>query len=106
MTKQICVPDAEEYAQIFYSQIESLANNTPIGKYMDSVKTTWKVVAGMAVASVAITILYIMLLRWITKPILYISLLIIFGLGVGGGFLAYQKSEDVKAQFPLTYSEN
>lgn len=48
----------------------------------------------MVFAAFIITIVYLLLLRWITKPILYISLFAIFLFGaLGGGFLYLQKDE-------------
>jgi hypothetical protein len=47
---------------------------------------SWKVLAGMAFGSLLITVLYIVLLRWITKIILYTSLVgfLIFGFAFAG----------------------
>lgn len=48
----------------------------------------------MVFVAFIITIVYLALLKWITKPLLYISLLAIFVFGVlGGGFLFLQKDE-------------
>jgi len=48
----------------------------------------------MVFGAFIITIIYLMLLKWITKPLLYVSLFAIFVFGVlGGGFLFLQKDE-------------
>jgi hypothetical protein len=50
-------------------------------KYMADLRETWKLILVMAVASLFITLIYLFLLRWITKPILYVSLFLIFIFG-------------------------
>jgi len=62
--------------------------NSGIANYIVEIKESWKAMTIMAFGAFIITIIYLMLLKWITKPILYISLFGIFLFGVlGGGFL-------------------
>jgi hypothetical protein len=56
----------------------------------------WKVIAIMSFVGLLVTIVYIFLLKWITKPILYISLVFILIFGLLAGYYAYLKVEEYK----------
>ena len=49
---------------------------------MIDLKESWKLILLMGFASMFITLIYLFLLRWITKPLLYVSLFLIFIFGV------------------------
>jgi hypothetical protein len=53
------------------------------------IKEAWQVLVIMAIVTLIITLVYIYLLKCITKPLLYTSLFLIFALGVGCGYYAY-----------------
>ena len=48
----------------------------------------------MGFGSFVITMIYLFLLRWITKPLLYVSLFLIFILGLLVGYFAWIKQND------------
>jgi uncharacterized membrane protein YfcA len=48
-----------------------------VAKYATDIQICWKGMVYMCVASVFITVIYVFLLKWITKPLLYVSMLII-----------------------------
>jgi hypothetical protein len=56
-----------------------------MAKHMVDLAQSWQVLAGMAFGSLVITIIYIILLRWITRILLYTSL---FGILLFGGLFA------------------
>lgn len=68
--------------------------------YFAELQVCWKAIAGMCAATIVISIIYIFLLKWITKPLLYISMLLIlitFVLLGGYSFLhkdEYEKDSD------------
>jgi hypothetical protein len=51
------------------------------GKYMVDIQESWKLIIVMGIASMIITLIYMFLLKWITKPILYVSLFLILIFG-------------------------
>ena len=68
--------------------------NSGIANYIVEIKSAWKAMTIMVFGAFIITIIYLALLKWITKPLLYISLLAIFLFGaLGGAFLFFQKDE-------------
>jgi len=74
-----CIPsgmtDEENYQKIYTSLMNAV--NVGFGSYINDIADAWSVLAIMGVAVVAITFIYIQLLQWITKPLLYGSLLMI-----------------------------
>ena len=48
----------------------------------------------MCFVSLIITIIYVFLLRWIAKPLIYVSLFAIFILGVLGGYAIWIRKDD------------
>jgi len=63
-------------------------------KYLVELGECWQILVGMAFATIFIAIFYIFLLRWITKPLLYTSmLLILIGFVLLGGWCWLKKDE-------------
>lgn len=57
-------------------------------KYLVELELCWEIMVGMAVATIFISAVYIFLLKWITKPLLYVSMLaILVGFVLLGGWL-------------------
>ena len=57
--------------------LKSLDESTGLVKYLVELGEVYDILIGMAVASVVIDVVYIFLLRWITKPLLYTSMFLI-----------------------------
>jgi hypothetical protein len=57
-----------------------------VGRYMGDLAVSWWVLLVAAGTALVLSILYLVLLRWIAKPMIYISLILTFLLMVGGGF--------------------
>jgi hypothetical protein len=60
-----------------------------LGKYMGDLVTCWYVFVIMIGVTLVMGIIYIILMRCIAKPLLYISFVLIFCLLVGGGFYVF-----------------
>jgi hypothetical protein len=83
-----CIPAWSALATVgkdLYKLLDTKSGGT-LSKYMVDLAESWKVLAGMAFGTLVITILYIVLLRWITKILLYTSLvgLLLFGSAFAG----------------------
>jgi len=63
-----------------------------MSRYMDDVSISWKIILVGGVISFFITLIYLYLLKWITKPILYISLFLVFIFGALITFWCYKRS--------------
>jgi len=64
------------------------------GKYMLDIQNCWKGMAIMAGATIVISAIYIFLLKWITKPLLYVSIVLIaIGFLLLGAFGFLHKDE-------------
>lgn len=63
-----------------------------LGLYMGDLYTAWWVILVMAAVTFVLSFLYLLLLRWFAKPLLYISFLLIMGLLIGGGFYVFFQS--------------
>jgi ABC-type bacteriocin/lantibiotic exporter with double-glycine peptidase domain len=48
----------------------------------------------MCFVALILSVIYVFLLRWIAKPLIYVSLFAIFLLGLLGGYWAWMKRED------------
>lgn len=60
-----------------------------LGKYFGDLATCWWVFLVLGVISSILGFIYLVLLRWVAKPLLYVSFIIIFVLLIGGGFYVY-----------------
>lgn len=76
-----CIPDLEksDYKDEFYKQLNKQMGG--FSKYMHDLKESWQLILVMGIASLVITLIYLFLLRWITKPLLYVSLFLILIFG-------------------------
>ena len=89
-----CVPKMEESVEFATKIMDSMNGNSSIANYIVEIKEAWKAMTVMIFGAFIITLIYMMLLKWITKPLLYCSLIAIGVFGVLGGlFLFIQKEE-------------
>ena len=79
------MPESESIKQALLGTIA----NGDLGKYMGDLATCWWVFLVMAGISAVLGFIYLVLLRWIAKPILYLSFVLIVVLLIGGGFYAF-----------------
>lgn len=75
-----CTPDeqtAKEFLKAVKTALESSEGFGTFAKYAQDIQHCWKGMLYMCLASVVITVIYIWLLKIITKPLLYISMVLI-----------------------------
>ena len=81
-----CVPDLDtlrQKSEALFMQLYAQMDEQIGGfvKYTADARECWKLILIMGACSIGYTIVYFFLLKWITKPILYLSLLLIFVFG-------------------------
>ena len=69
-----CLPEGDDVKDILKVIYDNLSNQSNFGKYMADLQSCWQAMLGMCIATFFISLLYIFLLKWITKPLLYISM--------------------------------
>jgi putative Ca2+/H+ antiporter (TMEM165/GDT1 family) len=74
-----------------------MKNNSVMSDSVSDIQTTWKVIAGMAAATVLIALIYITLLRWFVKPLLYISMVLILVCFILFGTWSFMKRSEFDA---------
>lgn len=90
----VCLPTKEIGEEIFTKVMLELDKSTGFVKYVVELKDCWEILLGMAIATIFISIFYIFLLKWITKPLLYTSMLIILiGFILLGGWMWLKKAD-------------
>lgn len=90
----ICIPNEEVGMDLLNQMIAKLDEGTGMVKYLVELGEVWDIMAGMCGATIVISIVYIGLLKWITKPLLYISMLaILVGFILLGGWCWMKKDE-------------
>jgi hypothetical protein len=60
-----------------------------MARYLEDISISWPIILVCGVISFFVTLIYLYLLRWITKPILYISLFLVFLFGALITFWCY-----------------
>lgn len=80
-----CIPNTAAVQQALLGYI----GNGDLGKYMGDLVTCWWIFLVMAGISAVLGFIYLFLLRWLAKPILYISFVVIVISLIGGGFYAF-----------------
>lgn len=89
-----CIPRADEAEDIVTELYAELDENIGgFGNYINDIKDAWFVMIVMAVVSLLVTITYVWLLKILTKPLLYTSLVLIFLLGCATGYYAYSQTQ-------------
>jgi choline transporter-like protein 2/4/5 len=67
-----------------------MGSQDTLGTLIYDFQTNWIIIVYMFLITLVITLVYVYLLRWIAKPLIYISLvLIVLALIGGGGYLFY-----------------
>jgi len=72
-----CIPEKDDLKYIFENVYKQMNEKNNFGKYVADLQLCWKGLAIMAAVTLLISIVYIFLLKWITKPLLYISMVLI-----------------------------
>ena len=72
-----CLPEGDDMKELiteFYQQMNEKFN---FGKYLADLQICWQGMAIMCFVTLVIAVVYIFLLKWITKPLLYVSMVLI-----------------------------
>lgn len=89
-----CLPTTEEMKtkgkDVYKKMTESMGN---MSRYLEDIGVSWKIILVGGILSLVITLVYLLLLRWITKPILYISLFLVFIFGALITFWCYNRAQ-------------
>jgi 4-hydroxybenzoate polyprenyltransferase len=93
-TSKLCLPTKEVGLDLFNKMLEKFDDSTGMVKYLVELGEVWEILVGMCFGTIVISIFYIFLLRWITKPLLYISMLaILIGFILLGGWCWLKKGD-------------
>jgi len=71
--------------------------NSAFASSVSDIQTCWKVIAGMAAGTILIALIYVLLLKWIVKPVLYVSMFIILAMFVLFGVWSWMKRSEYDA---------
>ena len=80
-----CLPNLTEAKDYLMNYVTS----GNLGRYIGDLGTAWYIYLIMAGISLVLCLIFLVLLRYITAPLLYVSFVIIFFLLLGGGFYVY-----------------
>jgi hypothetical protein len=80
-----CLPNIDKAKEAMLNIIA----DGDLGRYMSDLATTWWVLLVLAGVSMVLGFIYLVLLRLFAKPLLYISIVMILGLLIGGGFYVF-----------------
>lgn len=90
----LCIPTKEVGLDLLNKMLEGLNKSTGAVKWLVQLGECWDVLVGMAFATVVISLVYIWLLKCITKPLLYTSMLLILILFAGAGYWSWMSKDD------------
>lgn len=88
-----CIPrtdKAEAIVKEMYKELDESIGG--FGNYINDIKDAWFILLVMSIVAFLVTIGYVWLLKFATKPLLYSSLVLIFFLGCGSGYYAYSQT--------------
>jgi membrane protein required for beta-lactamase induction len=74
-----------------------MESNSAFASSVNDIQTCWKVIAGMAAGTILIALLYVFLLKWIVKPVLYVSMVIILAMFILFGAWSFMKRSEYDA---------
>jgi hypothetical protein len=80
-----CIPTDKNLSAALLSKVAS----GDLGRYMTDLSICWWVFLVLGGISAVLGFVYLVLLRWFAKPIIYLSMVAIIGLMVGGGFYVF-----------------
>jgi solute carrier family 44 protein 1 (choline transporter-like protein) len=72
-----CMPESEDVMALFSQVYSQMDENNNFGKFINDLQNCWQAIVIMAFGSLVISAAYIFLLKWITKPLLYVSMVLI-----------------------------
>lgn len=102
-----CLPEKDDVQAIFNQVYEQMNEKNNFAKYITDIQNCWQAIAGMAFGTFVISVIYIYLLKWITKPLLYTSmvLILIFFILLGGwSWMERSKYDPVREEKNFNYA--
>jgi hypothetical protein len=80
-----CIPTDKNLSEALLNKVAS----GDLGRYMTDLSICWWVFLVLGGISAVLGFVYLVLLRWFAKPIIYLSMVAIIGLMIGGGFYVF-----------------
>ena len=80
-----CIPADKNLSSALLKKVAS----GDLGRYMTDLSICWWVFLVMGGIAATLGFIYLVLLRWFAKPMIYISMVSIIGLLIGGGFYVF-----------------
>jgi hypothetical protein len=74
-----------------------MESNSAFASSVNDIQTCWKVIVGMCAGTILIALAYVFALKWIVKPILYISMVIILVMFILFGTWSFMKRSEYDA---------
>jgi hypothetical protein len=71
--------------------------NSAFASSVNDIQICWKAIVGMCAGTILIASLYVFLLKWIVKPVLYISMFLILVLFILFGAWSWMKRSEYDA---------
>jgi len=102
-----CVPAKDDVKEIFQQVYKAIGAESNFGKYMADLQKCWKSMAAMCGMTFFVALGYIFLLKWITKPLLYVSMvaiLVSFILLGGWSWMRYTEYDPVTQKDDAQYA--
>jgi solute carrier family 44 protein 1 (choline transporter-like protein) len=78
--------------------IQQFNEQANFAKYFAEIQSCWQTMAIMGAGTIFIAVVYIFLLKWITKPILYVSMFIILLMFILLGGWSWLKKDDYEPE--------
>jgi len=97
------MPDKRSIKNIGEKLYAVMDSSGGFASFMHDMQECWQVLVGMAFATVLIALVYVFLLKWIVKPVLYVSMVLILILFVLIGSWSFAKRADYD---PTTQKKN
>lgn len=80
-----CIPSDKNLSAALLKQVAS----GDLGRYMTDLSICWWVFLVLGGISAVLGFIYLVLLRWFAKPLIYLSMVSMIGLLIGGGFYVF-----------------
>lgn len=97
LRRTYCLPNKEAAKEIYDKIKGMMEGNSAFASSVNDIQTCWKVIAGMAAGTILIALIYVFLLKWIVKPVLYVSMVLILVMFVLFGLWSWMKRAEFDA---------
>ena len=97
---RFCIP---EFTSTFatlekIAKAMSVSEQDSLANVLLDISNAWEVILYMTVVSFLITLVYVFLLRWIAKPLLYVSLVLLLVGMILGGLIIFLQVENYESE--------